>query len=38
MFHTFVKLFAPSPVYVFKKYYISGRKWSTTHIAEISQE
>ena len=34
MFHTCIKLFTPAPVYVCL-YYISGRKWSTTHIAEI---
>ena len=37
MFHTCIKLFTPTPVYVCI-YYISGRKWSTTHIAQISQE
>ena len=37
MFHTCIKLFTPTPVYVCI-YYISGGKWSTTHIAEISQE
>ena len=30
MFHTCIKLFTPTPVYV-SIYYISGRKWSTTH-------
>ena len=37
MFHTCIKLFTPTPVYVCI-YYISGRKWSTTHTAQISQE
>ena len=37
MFHTCIKLFTPTPVYVCI-YYISGRKWSTTHIAQISLE
>ena len=37
MFHTCIKLFFPAPVYVYI-YYISGRKWSTIHIAQISQE
>ena len=37
MFHTCIKLFTPTPLYVCI-YYVSGRKWSTTHIAQISQE
>ena len=37
MFHTCIKLFSPTPVYVCI-YYISGGKWSTIHITEISQE
>ena len=37
MFHTCIKLFTPTPAYVCI-YYISGRKWSTTNIAQISQE
>ena len=37
MFHTCIKLFAPTLAHVCI-YYISGRKWSTTHIAQISQE
>ena len=37
MFYACIKLFTPTPVYVCI-YYISGRKWSTTHIAQISQE
>ena len=35
MFHPCIKLFTPTPVYVCI-YYISGAKWSTIHIAEIS--
>ena len=37
MFHTSIKLFTPAPLYVCI-YYVSGSKWSTTHIAQISQE
>ena len=37
MFHTCIKLFTPIPAYVCI-YYISGRKSSTTRIAQISQE
>ena len=37
MFHNCIKLFTQTPSYVCP-YYISGRKWSTTHIAQIAQE
>ena len=37
MFHTCIKLFTPTAVYVCI-YYISSRSWSTVHIAKISQE
>ena len=36
IFHTCIKLFRPTPVYVCL-YYISGLKWSTTHSTQISQ-
>ena len=32
-----IKLFTPTPVYICM-YYISSRNWSTTRIAQISQE
>ena len=37
MFHTCIKLFPLTYVYVCI-YYISGGKWSTTHSAQISQK